>query len=329
MSQRHLVYTPKRFLFITDDVDFLTPESSVYIIDESLANQSWTLFPRMKPSPHKTRNSPATPVPSRGSTYASLNNAQTIDFTTIAKAAVRVREDPLSAEAYQKAHRRAERQEKQLRNIEREHAQHEKFQLERILDGLRGHDWLRIMGISGITETEKKEYEPKRDMFIREVVALIEKFKVWKEEEKRRKVARDNAVQAEDEAPATEVESDHVEDAGEVSDGDPPDYHEIDAWAARQLHQEAILATENRQSPTWERTPEPQKPFTSFYEKPYLRAAAVGNHRRSQRSVSAFGQPVPDVEAADFVLPSDLLTTEAQRASARARRRIRRQSKDG
>jgi hypothetical protein len=318
------------------------PESSIYIIDESISNQSWTLFPIMKASPtHKTRlpsqnidlASPKSQLFHRGSTYANLNNAQTIDFTTIAKAAVRVREDPLSQEAYQKAHRRAERQEKQLRNIEREHAQHEKSQLERILDGLRGHDWLRVMGISGITETEKKEYEPKRDMFIREVVALIEKFKVWKEEEKRRKLARDQAIQAEEEAATKEAEVEsEVKEEDQLSDGDPPDYQEIDAWAARQLHQEAILATEHaeysQQIPTLKTTPESQKAFTSFYEKPYLRAAAIGNHRRSQRSASAFGRPIPEAEPAEFILPSYLLTTEAKRASARARRRIRRQSKE-
>ena len=68
---------------------------------------------------------------------------------------------------------------------------HEKVQLERLLEGLRGHDWLRVMGISGITETEKKLYEPKRDHLIREVKILLEKFRLWKEEEKRRKVEKE------------------------------------------------------------------------------------------------------------------------------------------
>ena len=77
-----------------------------------------------------------------------------------------------------------ERQEKQLRNIEKERAQHEKVHLEALLEGLRGHEWLRVMGISGITDTEKKEYESNRDYFIREVAGLVEKFKAWKEEEK-------------------------------------------------------------------------------------------------------------------------------------------------
>ncbi|KAI5298002.1 hypothetical protein KEM56_004386, partial [Ascosphaera pollenicola] len=58
--------------------------------------------------------------------------------------------DPLSDELYFKAHRRLERQEKQLRNIERDRAQHEKIQLDRLLEELEGHDWLRTMGIRSV-----------------------------------------------------------------------------------------------------------------------------------------------------------------------------------
>lgn len=262
-------------------------------------------------------------------TFINLHNAKRIDVTSIDKS-TRHLKDPLTDAIYLKAHRRAERQEKQLRNIEKERAMHEKVQLERLLDGLRGHDWLRVMGISGITDGEKKAFEPKRDYFIREVRTLLVKFQEWKEEEKRRKVEKEESMQDEEEEQDDEEEE--VESEGGESDGDPPDYTDVDASAARQLHQEAILAT-NCQSgkPRSHRKKEPvvppvEKPFTSFYSKPYLRDAAIGKHRRG-RVRYAFGQPLPEPDDQDFDLPGEILSPERVAASARKQRISKRQSK--
>ncbi|RAH45571.1 acetyltransferase SAS4-like domain-containing protein [Aspergillus brunneoviolaceus CBS 621.78] len=180
-------------------------------------------------------------------------------------------EDPLDEGIFFRAHRRNERQEKQLRNIERDRAQHEKQHLDRLLDELQGHDWLRIMGISSHTEQDKKLYEPKRDYFIREISAVLQKFKIWKEEEKRRKVDKDKPAEQitadAKEATATTTTAAAAEDrstadaegqgaAGHTTaaadggggdaqsySGDPPDPNDVDAWAARQLLQEARSAT--------------------------------------------------------------------------------------
>lgn len=260
-----------------------------------------------------------------------LNEAQKLDFSSIEKSAGHTTDDPLTDAVYFKTHRRAERQEKQLRNIERERAQHEKVQLERLLDGLKGHDWLRVMGISGITDSEKKAYEPKRDYFMQEVSCLIEKFRAWKEEEKRRKAEKEQMLLDEE-----DEDGESLATADAASDGDPPDYSDVDAWAARQLHQEAISATghskgRNKHSRPPTTAPSqplpPEKPFTSFYSKPYLRAAAIGKHRRG-RTRFAFGKPLPEVPEQAFSLPSDLLTEDAISASARSRRRMRRESKE-
>ncbi|KAI9869879.1 MAG: hypothetical protein M1823_008919, partial [Watsoniomyces obsoletus] len=91
-----------------------------------------------------------------------LHNTQIITFATPKIGKQSSNEDPLSEEAYSKVHRKAERHEKQMKNGDKERAQHEKYQLERLLDDLRGPDWLKTLGISGIIETEKKRYEPKR-----------------------------------------------------------------------------------------------------------------------------------------------------------------------
>ena len=321
-------------------LEFLTVETLILITDETPKTPSANLLSAspVKHALNKLRESAVSmtngtsQIPASSQDHGGkLNEAQKIDFSSIEKNAALTTDDPLTDALYFKAHRRAERQEKQLRNIERERAQHEKVQLERLLDGLKGHDWLRVMGVSGITDSEKKAFEPKRDYFIREVSSLIEKFRVWKEEEKRRKAEKEQLLMNEE-----DDEDESLAAADAASDGDPPDYSDVDAWAARQLHQEAISATgqprgKNRQhrppatAPTQPLPPE--KPFTSFYSKPYLREAAIGKHRRG-RTRFAFGKPVPEIPEQAFSLPSDLLTEDAIAASARSRRRMRRGSKE-
>ena len=255
-----------------------------------------------------------------GSDSLPLNDAQRIEFPKTEYNANPAVKDPLSDEIYAKAHRRAERSEKQLRNIEKERAMHEKAQLERLLDGLKGHDWLKIMGVSGVTDGGKASWEPKRDYFIHEVEALLEKFREWKEEEKRRKAEREERMLA-----------DEMEESETPGQSKTPDFSDVDACAARQLHQETVTATSRRKrnrkiTPHPLGSPAVEKPFTSFYSKPYLREAALGKHRRG-RTKFAFGQPLPDMEDKDFELPEDFLTHGILAANARSRRRVRRESR--
>ena len=200
---------------------------------------------------------------------------------------------------------------------------HEKAQLERLLDGLKGHDWLKIMGVSGVTDGEKKSWEPKRDYYIREVETLLEKFREWKEEEKRRKAKREGMLSVDDDDEDVDEET--------PSTFGTPDDSDVDAWAAKQLHQETTTGKgrpkRGSKGKAKQSAPAPkEKPFTSFYSKPYLREAALGKHRRG-RTRLAFGQPLPNMSEKDFSLPESLLTPESLAASARSRRRARRGSK--
>ncbi|KAJ5766262.1 uncharacterized protein N7511_003878 [Penicillium nucicola] len=178
--------------------------------------------------------------------------------------------DPLSAETYFRAHRKFERQEKQLRNIERDRAQHEQQVLERLLDELRGHDWLRVMGLPGVHESEKKQYEPKRDILISELVALVNKFQAWKDEERRRKLAREKPVLDESDAasrnqprkrsrPAEDIDSSPAPGLDMLSTPDPND---VDALAARQLHQEARASAPKPRKQSTSRKPIPNTKIT-------------------------------------------------------------------
>lgn len=377
--------------------DALTSDSLLFIVDD--AGPSATASPSknrstLQPSASKGKassvNRPAEVIEWSEATFTTLTDANRINLS-IAKPVGRTpKKDPLNDDLYIKIHRRLERQEKQLRNIEKERAMHEKVQLERLLDGLKGHDWLRVMGISGITDGEKKAYEPRRDHLIGEVRILLEKFRLWREEEKRRKVEKEEVaeededeeedeeeleedgtdVEVEEEEEEEEEEDDADEKAeargeegeegqsqGGVSDGDPPDYSDIDA-SALQLRLEAARASQSYPYP-YAHPPPPsslfssfttnpttlpssqqglpvsstttkiqpasytQQTITSFFSKPYHRQAALGNHRRG-RSRYAFGHPLPEPDERSFELPREILTDDALAASERGRRAAKR-----
>ena len=244
--------------------------------------------------------------------------------------------DPLNENVYLKIHAKAERHEKQMKNSDRERAQHEKYQLEKLLDDLRGPDWLRTLGITGVTDTEKKRYEPKRGLFIRETHALIDKFKRWKEEEKRRKLEREQelleAAMEEDnedgvverEGSLSETQSSMEADSLDTVSTHAPNSSELDALASQQLIEETRFAIKRKKPSAVTLTePPPPRPFLSFFDKRHLRDAAVAGRQRG-RTILAFGLPVPELAEKEFELPDEILTEEAIRVSQRSRRRMKR-----
>ncbi|KAK2600038.1 hypothetical protein QQS21_005202 [Conoideocrella luteorostrata] len=135
------------------------------------------------------------------SLYTDVFESQRIDFGFLETQQTNKRlDDPLPDALFEPSHKRAERLERSIRNTEKGRAQHEKDQIIRLLEGLQGHDWLRVMGVSGITETKKKSFEPAREYFIKGCQGILEKFRTWNLEEKRRKQEKDRALQAEQEA---------------------------------------------------------------------------------------------------------------------------------
>jgi hypothetical protein len=288
----------------------------------------------------KLRRSNGHPPPSRikqfpDALFSDLYETQKVDFTFLDKhCKLNSKQDPLQDSYFDVAHKKAERLERSIRNSEKGRAQHEKDQVIRLLEGLQGSDWLKVMGVSGITESKKKDYAPAREYFVKGCVAILEKFKTWREEEKRRKLEKEKAI-----AEAAEEDDDEEEEeGGEESDGDPPDYSDVDHAAASQLHQEAIArsapptssktaAKKTKVEHKVSATDGPEKEFSSFYSKRHLREAAIGKHRRSGRSCSAWGQPVPDVRERDFELPEEYRDKETLEANARRKRRDRRVSK--
>ncbi|KAK3341427.1 something about silencing, SAS, complex subunit 4-domain-containing protein [Lasiosphaeria hispida] len=218
------------------------------------------------------------------SLFTDLFDAQLIDWRFLdTKDKNKSLEDCLPDSIFEPAHKKSERLERSIRNSEKGRAQHEKDQIIRLLDGLQGPDWLRVMGVSGITESRKKTFEPARDHFIKGCQAILEKFRSWAAEEKRRKLEKERAI-AEAEAEAEraaangdaddeeegheEEEADEVEEVEEPpkwreiadsvdeemaddrstldNDADPPDDSDVDASIAKQLREEALAAAKTK-----------------------------------------------------------------------------------
>lgn len=232
-----------------------------------------------------------------------LYNCESIDLPASESHSLGV--DPLGDELYFKAHRKFERQEKQLRNIERDRAQHEKQALDRLLEELQSPEWLRVMGLVGVHESEKKLYEPKRQILIQELVALVNKFQAWKDEEKRRRLVKEKPPTTADleqdprrsrkrSRPAEEAESSPVPGTETPSTPDPSD---VDAWAARQLHQEARSASGAKPAKptlTTQKTKAKPVPGPSPVEKTAKDQKPPAKHQRTLDSfLSRASDPLP------------------------------------
>lgn len=322
----------QRIEWLIFTVDILNLDTPIIIVDTSKPILKTPTFATARVG--NTQKSPYPLKQYADSLFTTLNEAQRVDFSFLDSHCKDTDKNPLPDSFFENVHKKPERHEKVIRNTDKGRAQHEKDQVIRLLEGLQGHDWLKLMGVSGVTDSRKKDFEPARDHFIKGCLAIIEKFKTWREEEKRRRMEREQAaaIGAED-----EDDDEDDKDSGNVSDGDPPDYSDVDASAARQLHEEAVarsapLAPAKRPKAKAEEAPPPvhveEKEFTSFFSKPYLREAALHKHRRSGRSVSAWGQPVPEIGKEYFELPEEYRDEETLKDHARRKRRDRRISKE-
>ena len=327
------------------EAEFVTVDTAIYITDDVPKQPK----PEQSSPAKGSKNVKVSPVHGRKTSVNGIlhstpqrsssnqfNGSPSLNLDMVSRSLPEHPEDPLTDEHFLKSHRRAERKEKQLRNIEKERAMHEKVQLDRLLDGLQGHDWLKVLGITGITDGEAKKYESKRDYFIAEVQALVNKFKLWKEQEKKQKSNKEAAVAVKEEQDAEEGQD------SENGSVDPPS-SDLNASAARQLQQETVSAIKSSAASKYNKgkeptsasatprppvmipQPSPEVPITSFYEKRHLRDAALGKARHG-RNVYAFGHPVPDVGEREFILPDEYVTEDLLRANARERRRRKRAS---
>ncbi|KAI0473820.1 something about silencing, SAS, complex subunit 4-domain-containing protein [Xylariaceae sp. FL0804] len=288
--------------------------------------------------------------------FSDIHDAQRVDFAFLEPRQDddSALEDPLPDSHYAPSHRKAERLERSIRNTERGRAQHERDQIVRLLNALQGHDWLRTMGVNGVTESRKKTFEPARDHFIRGCQAILDKFRLWSREEKKRKLEKGRALAGEAEAAEEQKGEKHdrndagegsdmdeavgdaddaVDAEGRVAEGEPGDENEA---AARQLHAEALASAKYTASGSSKRARRGRSPprilqqpvereFTSFFAKKHERDAALNPNRRRGRTTLAWGHPIPDMTECDFELPEEYLEADTLKAHERQKRRERRE----
>jgi len=242
--------------------------------------------------------------------------AEVIDLSGFDKAIPHHPDDPLGDEVYLKAHRKAERREKGLRNIEKEKAMFEKAHLERLLDGLKGHDWLKTLGVVGGMDCDLKALQEKRDHFITEIKLLLKKFQRWRDEEKRIKADKDIEQNIGRKARTDSQDSMLLNDKQNKT-----------FTSSSQSSPKLILRFgPKRSSPEKPvRLPTPEEPLTSFYTTAEARAKALGM-KDYQNVRLAFGHPVVEIQEGEFQLPPDYISHDALKESARRRRRLRRES---
>lgn len=330
-------------------------DTPIVVVDTCPSSFTSTSLPRSEPHPL-----PSTfPVRTYSDDlFTNLNDSQTIDLSWLeSQYKGKTLNDPLPDSYYEPIHRKEFRNEKITRNAERGRSQHEKEQVIRLLDGLKGPDWLKTMGVSGITESKKKQFEPAREHFINKCEVVLDKFRRWAAEEKRLKLEKDRAAkesrtsqetasvldagdqegdfEADDNESSGEEhdEGDAEEDDGAVEGGSDPPESDVDA-SAKQLHEEAMARSRLAAKSTRRRpVPLPQAPpptppeFKSFFKKPYQREAALNKTRRRGRSVLAWGHPVPEPEAQDFDLPEEYRDEDMLKARARRMRRMQRSTR--
>ncbi|KAJ3564447.1 hypothetical protein NPX13_g7840 [Xylaria arbuscula] len=252
-------------------------------------------------------------------------------------------EDPLPDSHYAPTHRRAERLEKSIRNTERGRAQHEKDQIIRLLGELQGHDWLRTMGVNGgarlYSTSSACGARKRRGESSKGNVARAEETSDEEDEddEEQQGTDTDDSDCSEGAASTDDVDMVDIEDTSEGDsgpEGEPPE-SDVDA-AARQLHDEAMERAKYAALASPKRIrgdPPPTmvnlvpREFTSFFEKRHQRDAALNKGRRRGRTVLAWGQPIPDMDEFDFVLPDFCLDEDTLKAHERQKRRDRRQRK--
>ena len=248
--------------------------------------------------------------------------------------------DPLSDDRYLALHRRAEKKEKMVRNVEKEKALHEKSELERILAELKGSDWLRTLGVGGVTESEKRSFEPKRDLFIKRIKSLLRKFADWKTEEKQLEQGKDPKVSPKYKTSRSrpglkrkrdgirkEIHREHEEKktSYDAAPGSERGASILQFYDGAGTIRSTSWKKEKKAAPKEESAL--PKPFTSFFAKKHERDAALGGYRRG-RKVMAFGCPIPDPVEEDFELPDEIITEKVKSSQERKRRRMNRSKDD-
>ncbi|RKF83433.1 putative iq calmodulin-binding domain-containing protein [Golovinomyces cichoracearum] len=260
--------------------------------------------------------------------FTDLKNAERVDFSLILQSENEGScEDTLCDSYFESMHKKPRRAEKTIRNTDRMRAQHDKYQVARLLDGLQGQDWLKLMGISGVPESKKRDYENARRYFIQGCESIMAKFRLWRDKEKRQKIEKDASLVV--------GIKDHQALPRRRSN---PEYSDSENSVTRQLLQEAttrsitVIKNFRIKSETESSVPKSSQCCGNVQEsestspKPSHREIAlIKQNQRKGKTAMAWGYPIPEIPAQEFDLPEGFHTDETfLRAYARRKRCIER-----
>ena len=242
--------------------------------------------------------------------------------------------DPLDDGVYIAAHRGEAKKEKRARNLERDRLAHNAQMMEQDLEKLRspGSGWIKAIGLSNavVASFTKQELNERKRRLMTYLESTLEKYKAWREDERRKKLGRlssspkdsQERETAEPEVVEEIEEAEDEEEDEEEDEGIGSQYEEIEE--APKSSRRAVPGKRSAPSPqpqrkTAKRAKLEDEEFTSFYDKAYKRQQAVGGTRKSARTLTAFGEPLPDIEPKEFGLPADIIASSARYARARKR----------
>ncbi|KAI6250986.1 hypothetical protein HI914_00144 [Erysiphe necator] len=259
--------------------------------------------------------------------FADLHNAEKINLTDLIGSFEENPSQDILCESYFKSlHKRPYRAEKTIRNTDRERAQHDRVQVTRLLEGLRGHDWLRLLGVHGVPESKKREYESARQYFIRGCESILAKFQAWRDKEKRQKIERDVTL-------AAEVKKQQAH----IIRKDITEYVDNVTFATKQNLHESIMQVTNA-LPNPQRKPrskavnitqplEPNQDLTSIDHNPRIQENTLKSLHRPGRIALAWGYPISELPEQEFKLPDEFWDERFLRAHARKKRLVERVKK--
>ncbi|POS83780.1 hypothetical protein EPUL_003752 [Erysiphe pulchra] len=262
------------------------------------------------------------------SLFKQFNNADKVNFLDLLSSSDENSSQDLLCDAYfNTLHKKPYRAEKTIRNTDIERAQHDRVQVIRLLEGLQGQDWLRLMGVHGVSDSKKREYEAARQYFIRGCELIVAKFQVWRDEEKRQRLERDITL-------TVQLKKQQAQNKREKN----VQYKDSDPSASKQHIYESTaepkVAISDSEIERGCRSKDEDiiQPYEcnqklTTVSEPYINEVTLEGMKPIEIKNFAWGYPVPEIPEKEFNLPLELRDDRTLRAHARKKRLVERDKK--
>ncbi|KAK9323441.1 something about silencing, SAS, complex subunit 4-domain-containing protein [Lipomyces orientalis] len=217
---------------------------------------------------------------------------------------IRSRSDPLSDLVFAGLHKRREREERHYQNFERDKVMYEKLQVERQLESLKGHNWVRAVVSMTPVNDPKCEYElsTKRVKLIQELVNVLAKFESWKEREKQIRSLNGNEDDLES---SMRMRLEERKKELQIMTGITPKAQSSRGWKKVGRNQGNQTSTTITDSEAQAPRSIQRKKRKLGSEEPNPRQFFNGklNANTKQSKTSAFGHPLPRIPYRQFDIP--------------------------